>query len=411
MAVSEFFKRVLVPLRQRPTSTDLNRAQERILESLRSGLSATFAKPALSGSFANRHSLLSGYGFHGTGFFVEVDAANTPWGVSIKPGFGLAIAGPTSASDIDSCSGADWDGAGGLSVPLLLSSAQGFTIPTIPASGDSRIDIIEVRAQYTATEAATVGIFNTATRVFDAATRNKSLVWDLLGLTGNVTSPSASTAAISYKQGVAATGDITAATEPATTSGYIKIGRINLDNSAGTLASVSQDLIVDYRPLLFPKGGFDVAANLSIPGVVGGLGTHAINNLELPGGISFFGGINPAAVLTAGRCYPLTCYLIGGDLSYSAGAGIAKGVVTASAYGQGAEPRIAEVWSDPVTAVVNSALRANLAASGASWTNYSATATIAIGQPYVSFGLWIRSAAGAALSNTEKIYFNYHQGN
>jgi len=409
MAVSEFFKRVLVPLRQRPTSTDLNRAQERILESLRSGLSATFAKPALSGSFANRHSLLSGYGFHGTGFFVEVDAANTPWGVSIKPGFGLAIAGPTSASDIDSCSGADWDGAGGLSVPLLLSSAQGFTIPTIPASGDSRIDIIEVRAQYTATEAATVGIFNTATRVFDAATRNKSLVWDLLGLTGNVTSPASSIAAISYKQGVAATGDITAATEPATTSGYIKIGRINLDNSAGTLASVSQDLIVDHRPLLFPKGGFTASAMLSVPGVVGGLGTHAVANYSVPGGVKIFAALNPAEVLTAGTSYHVSCYLFGGEISN--GSGVGRGAVTGIAYAQGSTARIVEFWSEPLGGLVNSTLRTNLNASGASWTNFSDTALIAIGQPYISFGLQVRSASGGALANTEKVLFMYHQSN
>ena len=409
MAISEFFKRVLVPLRQRPTSTDLNRLQERIYESLRGVSTMGFAKRALSDSFANRHSLLAGQGFHGTGFFVDVDSGNTPWGVKVNTGFGLALTGPTSATDIDSCSGADWDGAGGLSVPLLLSSNQGFTIPTIPSAGNSRIDIIEVRPQYTATEASTVGIFNTATRVFDAPTRNKSLVWDLLGLTGNVTSPSSSTAAISYKQGASAAGDITAATEPSTTSDYIKIARINLDNNGGALASVSQDMIVDHRPLLFPKGGFDVSANLSIPGVVGGLGTHAINTIELPGGVKFFAGIDPSAVLTGGRCYPLTCYLIGGEITN--GSGTAKGVVTATAYGAGSVPRIAEVWSDPVGGLVNAALRTNLNASGGTWTNFSDTALIAIGQPYISFGLWIRSASGAALTNTEKLYFNYHQSN
>ena len=409
MAISEFFKRVLVPLRQRPTSTDLNRLQERIYETVRGLATIGFAKPAISGLFANRHALLGGQGFHGTGFFVEPDSGNTPWGVSVKSGLGLALLGPTSATDIDSCSGADWDGAGGLSVPLLLSSAQGFTVPTIPSSGNSRIDIIEVAPQYTATEASTVGVFNAATRVFDAPTRNKSLVWDLLGLTGNVTSPASSTAAISYKQGVSASGDITAATEPSTTSGYIKIARINLDNSGGTLASVSQDLIVDYRPLLFPKGGFDVCAKLSVPGVLGGLGTHAIDNLEVPGGVRFFAAINPAESLTAGRSYSVTGILIGGDISI--GDGSPKGIVTGIAYGQGSQPRIVEAWSEPQGGVVNSTMRTNLNASGSSWTNFSDTALVAIGQPYVSFGVWIRSAAGGALSNTERLSFNYHQSN
>ena len=411
MAISEFFKRVLVPLRQRPTSTDLNRLQERIYESLRGVSSMGFAKPPVSGTFTNRHSVLAGQGFHGTGFFVDVDSGNTPWGVKVNTGFGFALSGPTSATDIDSCSGADWDGAGGLSVPLLLSSNQGFTIPTIPAAGNSRIDIIEVRPQYTATEASTVGVFNTATRVFDAPTRNKSLVWDLLGLTGNVTSPSSSTAAISYKQGVAAAGDITAATEPSTTSGYVKIARINLDNNGGALAAVSQDMIADYRPLLFPKGGFDFAARLSVPGIVGGLGTDSVTVLEQPGGVQLFAAINPAEVLTGGTSYHVTCILIGGDITN--GNGVAKGVVTGTAYAQGAQPRIVEVWAHPQGGLIDATARTNLNASGASWTNFSGTTTalIAIGQPYISFGLQIRSAAGGALLNTEYLSFNYHQGN
>ena len=410
MAISEFFKRVLVPLRQRPTSTDLNRLQERIYESLRGAISMGFANPPISGLFANRHSVLGGQGFHGAGFFVEPDASNTPWGVNVKSGMGVAWLGPTSATDIDSCSGADWDGAGGLSVPLLLSSNQGFTIPTIPSAGNSRIDIIEVCPQYTATEASTVGIFNTATRVFDAPTRNKSLVWDLLGLTGNVTSPSSSTAAISYKQGAAAAGAITAATEPSTTPGYVKIARINLDNNGGALAAVSQDMIVDYRPLLFPKGGFSASANISIPGVSGGLGTHAINALELPGGVSLFAAFDPSTPPATGYSYALLCYLFGGDLSL-ASAGTAKGVVTASALTQGSEPRIVEVGIAPITVATNSTLRTNLNASSGTWTNYSSTALIAIGQPCINFGLWVRSAAGGALANTEKLFFTYHQDN
>jgi len=410
MAISEFFKRVLVPLRQRPTSTDLNRLQERIYESLRGAISMGFANPPISGLFANRHALLGGQGFHGTGFFVEPDSGNTPWGVSVKSGLGLALLGPTSATDIDSCSGADWDGAGGLSVPLLLSSAQGFTVPTIPSSGNSRIDIIEVAPQYTATEASTVGVFNAATRVFDAPTRNKSLVWDLLGLTGSVTSPSNSTAAISYKQGASAAGDITAATEPSTTPGYVKIARINLDNNGGALAAVSQDMIVDYRPLLFPKGGFSASANISIPGVSGGLGTHAINALELPGGVSLFAAFDPSTPPATGYSYALLCYLFGGDLSLTS-AGTAKGVVTASALTQGSEPRIVEVGIAPITVATNSTLRTNLNASSGTWTNYSSTALIAIGQPCINFGLWVRSAAGGALANTEKLFFTYHQDN
>lgn len=409
MAISEFFKRVLIPLRQRPTSTDLNRLQERIYESVRALSSMGFANPAISGTFANRHSLLGGQGFHGTGFFVEPDAANTPWGVTVKTGMGLALLGPTSATDIDSCSGADWDGAGGLSVPLLLSSDQGFTIPTAPSAGNSRIDIIEVRPQYTATEASTIGVFNTATRVFDAPTRNKSLVWDLLGLTGNVTSPSNSTAAISYKQGAAASGDITAATEPSTTSGYIKIARINLDNNGGTLASVSQDMIADYRPLLFPKGGFHVTGNLTIPGIAGGLGSHAINYLGLPGGVSAFLGLDPSTPPSAGESYAIVCYLIGGDLSL--GAAGYRGALTATGATGGTEPRIAEVFSSPVVGAVDSTIRTKLNASSGTWTNFSSTALIAIGQPVIGFGMRVVSAAGGALDSTEKIHFNYHQAN
>jgi hypothetical protein len=408
MAISEFFKRVLIPLRQRPTSTDLNRIQERIYESVRALGSMGFARPAISGAFANRHSQLGGYGFHGPGFFVEPDASNTPWGVSVKSGMGFYILGPTSATDIDSCSGADWDGAGGLSVPLLLSSDQGFTIPAIPSAGNSRIDIIEVRPQYTATEASTIGIFNTATRVFDAPTRNKSLVWDLLGLTGNVTSPASSTAAISYKQGVAAAGAITAATEPSTTSGYVKVARINLDKQRRCTRFCVPGHDCGLSTPSVSKGRIYGVWEHFDTGVAGGLGTHALNKLELPGGVSLFAAFDPSTPPAAGYSYALLCYLFGGDLGQTT-SGSARGVVTASALTKGSEPRIVEVGISPIAFATNSTLRTNLNASSGTWTNFSSTALIAIGQPCINFGLWVRSAAGGALTNTETLYFNYHQ--
>lgn len=409
MAIAEFFKRVLFSTRERPSSSDWNKLQERIYESLRMDASMTFKHSSTFGTYIARHSLAGAQGFHAGGFYLQVDSAVPPLGIKLGSGVGFGIFGPTGAESIDSDVGADWDGAGGFSAPLVLSADQALPAITIPAAGSSRIDIIEVRPQYTAADAATVGIFNAITEVFDATTRNKSLTWDLYGLTGTVNSPAVSTAAISVKRGVEAVGALTAATEPTATSGYVKVGRVNLDNSGGALAAVTQDLLVDYRPLLFAQNSFTMGADFDLPGIAAGVATGLLRHVQSPPGVVLFAGFDPSVPPAAGTSYHLTCYLIGGDLT-SGTLSVQRGNVATSTYGTGAVPRIPETWAQPMSGAITAAVRAELAASGATWTNLGPLATIAVGQPYVSFGLNLRSATGAALSNTERISFLYSQG-
>jgi hypothetical protein len=98
-----------------------------------------------------------------------------------------------------------------------------------------------------------------------------------------------------------------------------------------------------------------------------------------------------------------------GDLSL--GAAGYRGTLTATGATGGTEPRIAEVFSSPVVGAVDSTIRTKLNASSGTWTNFSSTALIAIGQPVIGFGMRVVSAAGGALDSTEKIHFNYHQAN
>lgn len=408
MALSDYHKRVLVHVRERPTSTDLNRVQDRVLESIRTAAFMAHGETYESdpGAAASlRYYNYGPQGFFGGGFNVQADPGSPPRGLLVTNGVGIVRNGPASATDIDSASGADWDQLGTLGAPVVLSGNQTFTVPASPAPGNARIDIIEVRADYVANEPATVGVFNTTTEVYDPTVKNKSLNWDLLGRTGSVISPASSTAPLSYKQGVAAVGTIAAATEPSTTAGYVKIARINV---LGGAAAITNDDIADMRPLLFPQGQLHCAGQLDLPGVVGGLGTEALQHVELPPGCVLkviFGSSAPPA---AGQSYTMQFFLIGGDLrprtaGPPVGGGVyRRGVCTANAitgarivatgyaqYGQLTAAQVARLdGTDPSYKVVNG------------------VATFPEGTPYVFWSLAVLHPTGGAVSATE--YVNFH---
>lgn len=393
MSVGDFFKRVLVSVRERPSSTDLNRMQARISSTHQLMLRAAFAEayasdPAITYANALVGNAPSGFAAHS--FYCIPDPAATPYGLLLFPGYGVHRFGPVDATDYDGDSGADW--TNGVS-PLVLSDYQsGISVPSVPVAGHSRIDIIEVRANFAATEPATVGIFNTATRVFDPTVRNKSFDWDLRNRTGTVTSPAVSTAPISYKIGVDYAGGIAGASEPAASPGYVKIARINLDGAVG---SITQSLIADLRRPLLPSALVRVSATADVPGLAAGLGTQAVVSANLPQGVVMkFGFVNNIPP-TAGESYVLRFIVVGGELRspaalpvvtpsivaadrYASVVGVSNGVFTAS-----------EVldWSggDPNFTVVNGA------------------ATFALGQPYIYGAVIVRSISGGALGNTERV--------
>jgi len=419
MAYDDFQKRVQINVRERPTSSDLNAMQNRIYESVRC-VQAMAHGEAYSNATSPDFNLtpygLGPQGFHQglSSFRVVKDNTNPPFGVFVNGGLGLARTGPATATDIDSASKQDWTQSGSLSAPLVLGAAgAGFTVPAPPAIGNARIDIIEVRPNYSNTDPATVGIFNTATEVFDPATRSKSMDWDLAGLTGTVISPAASTAAISYKTGVSAVGGLSAATEPSVTAGYIKIARINV---IGGITSILTTDIADLRPLLWPQGIFSVAGSIVIPGIVAGLATsEAVQMLAVPPGVCVKVFYQNNIAPSAGTSYTAQVYVFGGDLTprttqTNGGGATLAGVVSATHAGSvtasvGSAPRCVTV-SQPVVGRLDSVTLAILTGGVGNYTVLNGTATFATGQPYVAFTVTVHHPAGSALNNLEAVNFN-----
>jgi hypothetical protein len=126
--------------------------------------------------------------------------------------------------------------------PMPLLSVQTFAVPAAPGGPNTRVDIIEAKAERLVTNPLPKQKLNTITGAFDPATLNKTLQWALDGRTGTVTSPAGSTAPLSYKVGVVGNPGVA----PATTTGYIKIAEVYVGSAVTTIVDAN---IVDYRPL------------------------------------------------------------------------------------------------------------------------------------------------------------------
>jgi len=392
MALGDFFKRVLVYTLQRPIADDLNHLQTRLVETLRLTWMTMFGEsyastPALS--LLNSTVWQQPRGFYSISFFAAPDPTATPYGIFLYPGFGFAPTGPATTTDLAGAPGANWETGAS---PLLLSTAQtGLSVPSVPAAGHSRIDIIEVRADFDATDPATVGIYNPGTRVFDPTVRNKSFDWDLRNRTGSVTTPAVSTAPISYVIGVDHTGGISGAAEPPTSPGYVKIARINLD---GAVASITQALIADLRRPLLPSALVRVSATVDVPGLAAGLGTEAVISTNLPQGVvTKFGFVNNVAP-SAGESYVLRFVIVGGDLRSPT----ALPVVTTSINSSNRYASVVGVASS----VFGATDVASWNGTDPNFTVINCSATFALGQPFIYGSVIVRSMSGA-LTNTERV--------
>lgn len=399
MTVGQFFKRVIIPVRQRPISADLNRLQNQILETIRGLGFANFATsfyPLTSAAANNRSIANNPHGFVGASFLVTPNPAATPFGVMIYPGIGFNKTSPAAATSIDSANSLDYDANSW--APLCLSTFEaGLTVPAPPLAGNSRIDIIEVRSDYLATDPQTVGIFNTATEVFDPATRNKTLDWDLLGRTGSVISPALSTAAISYKKGVNFAGALSGAATPATTTGYTTIAQINLD---GAVAAVTQDMIVDLRRPILPNGILHVAGRAIIPGVAAGLGLSAFESMEVPPGINIKMAFQNNVAPSAGTSYTARFYVIGAitPLTNTNGGSLVATAMETT-------PRCPTVGVQVTS--LGTADIAILDGSNANWTVVNGTQVFPQYQPCAILDVTIQHPAGSALNSEENFCFQY----
>ena len=407
MAVKDFFKRVIVNVRERPNSGDLNRMQNRVLEACKYLAASVFGESFGSSStplWSQRTTAMPPNGFLGDSFKVSVNSGAAPYGLKIEAGVGYSTPWQASTIDFGGATGLDWDPDSW--APLVLSDTQvGIAVPSVPVAGHSRIDIIEVRNNYSGDDPTTVGIFNPTTEVFDPTVLNKSFEWDLRGLTGTVTSPATSTAAISYKVGVDYAGGIAGATEPSVTPGYMKIARINLD---GAVAAITDDLIADLRRPVLPNAMLDLGGTIGIPGVVGGIGSEEVQQLDLPTGVIVRVAYNNATPPSAGYSYLARVFVIGGDITPRTQNIVSsvnvRGSAVASPVSEFA-PRCITTGT-PAVARVTAAVASILAGTDASYTVMNGNITVPLGTPYATFTVGIIEPTGAALSNVE--YFTFH---
>lgn len=406
MAIGDFFRRVLIPVRQRPSSEDLNALQWAADAAVLGLAGSVFGSSNTTVGLnpATRYSSNGPSGFYAGGFWCVLNLSSPPFGIQLTAGTGFSYSGPVTATDIDSAQGADWGYEGQWGTPLLLSGAQTFTVPAPPAVGSSRIDIIAVTPLYLATDPQTVGIFDPGSSVFNPSVVNKSLTWDLLGRTQTINAPATPTAGISYIVGQSAVGGITAATEPSVPSNYMKVARINLDASGGAIAALTDSMIVDMRRPLLPQGILSVSGQATIPGVPAGVGSEALTSVQLPPGVVLKAVLATAAGAGGvGLSYTMFFYIIGGDIRSSASGN--DGCVTANSFNTGARRMAA-----PMNINVGRLTAADVAildGSDANYTVVNTAASFGVGQPYAMFSLRVESPTGAALSNTEQCFFTY----
>lgn len=179
--------------------------------------------------------------------------------------------------------------------PLVLNTPQVMSVPTAPSVPNSRIDIIEVRAERALTDALTRRQLNATTGAFDPHNFYKTLTHVLDGLTGTVASPSDSTQPISYKTGVAgAPGAV-----PATTAGYIKLAEILVNNGTTSITAAE---IVDRRRMAAPAGIMRGSFRLRIQNT-GTTPTFTWRSVCLPPGVKICAGIHVAAQRASARIY------------------------------------------------------------------------------------------------------------
>lgn len=270
------FDRTIINIREKPLSRDINQAQSQqdyalrfvMQEMLRRRTADTNqAAAACDGWFP--YSL------------VVVPQSPASMDVTVKAGVGFFESAADRPSGIGSIVGLD-DLA--TVKPIVLDSDVRFTVPTAPAAGNSRIDIIEAKITRTVGNPQSRLVLDPVTGGWVPSSVNKTLGFTLDGSTGYVVSPAASTVALSYKSGaVAATG---AEVEPPVTAGYVQIARINVGPS---VVAIGKGDIVDRRKLL-GQGGVVRASISWYQQWTAGVPVAAIRGVCAPPGVEF--GLN-----------------------------------------------------------------------------------------------------------------------
>lgn len=228
------FDRVNYGQRERPVSDDYNRAQSQLDRALRATL-----EQMLGARTSNTSHVLTPLDvFLGQGFRVY-PSNPAAMEVNIRPGLGLQYLPADIPTDIGST---DLLGVDDLAnyKPLVLLGGLTFAVPAAPGAPNSRIDIIEVKANRALVDSTARKQLNTTSGNFDPHNFYKTLTFALDGLTGVVADPNPSTAPISYKTGTPANPGVA----PATTTGYIKIAEVLVGSA---VVSIGEDAVIDRR--------------------------------------------------------------------------------------------------------------------------------------------------------------------
>lgn len=294
------FDQVNFGLRERPLSGDFNRGASQIMRTIRDLILTLSAPPITVTSSVDQPQ----NAFIGNALRV-VPSSPAAMSVVVRAGIGFLY----DPADIPTGIGAtDLEGVSDLSAfkPLSLLSPVTFPVPAAPSAPNSRIDIIEVKNPRRLEDSVLRRQLDTGTESFGDHAFFKSLAFTLDDQTGIVTSPASSTAALSYKVGVAGNPGAT----PATTTGYTKIAELKIPNG---ISSVNGSRIVDLRPLYGVGGNVNASIRFHWNFNAGNQ-IATVQDVVAPPGVEFrFGRLRPGPESTLPEGDVLV-YVLGGHI-------------------------------------------------------------------------------------------------
>lgn len=369
------FDRVIINPRERPLSSDINLLQSEVDVTLREVLKQAMLRRADIDNLQpdNNRPGTPTTGFFGDGFMVR---QNSPAGLSVRvaPGIGFAYAPADVPSAVGGISGVD--DTSNYKPLVLLSEAVISGIPAGPTAPNYRYDIIEVRTNRAAGNPLSRDVLDPGTGAFVASTVNKNLGYTLDGSVGVVNAPADSTAAISYKVGVAGL----APSPPTATPGYMIIGSVIV---TGGLASITRANLFDVRQVLGLTGAVPFYAHL-----------HIMNDTYINSYVVSPPGMDVYVVRTSGAANTgiFTIYVICGD--GAAGCHI-NGTLQNDVDGD--DTRMLHLKPGSTNGIIPNGLQAaDVAAIASSMCSYPVT--LPVGQPAYKFKYRVLQQVGGALS-------------
>jgi hypothetical protein len=247
------FDRILLNTREKVLSPDWNAEFSQQDRSILDTLAQLSTRRASVGNSTG----VATDGFVGDGFSVH---AVSPASMTVSVSEGLAfVANPYAVSARTNIGGVSGVNALSELVPVYLSSAQAFTVPTAPSAGQARIDLIEVRADHLVGGATSRQVLDPVTGAFVAASVPKLLSWDVLGRVGYVAPAGASTEPLSYREGTAAAAG--SETYPTPTAGYRALAYIRV---AATVTTIEENKILDVRRMYAPYGQLQISGRCRV---------------------------------------------------------------------------------------------------------------------------------------------------